>query len=546
MVEEFRKLLTDAHNASSPLKEIYGKYQASMRLGTSETDIRKLMEDLVREISMASSSLPITEQDKNLYHYLIRNTIFGGELLRRKSSSHAGGSSSSASSSDDDEKMVCLKPVNPADMKVSFKQIAGQDSVKRDIMKNYIFPISYPNLFVTKSNSMLFYGPPGTGKTLLAKATVKELGLSGGVLTAFFSPTPGDIKGSKHGQTEKNIDFLFKCAGEIIGKTSEYTSGIYSSSVIFIDEFDGIGGLKKDDAMMTLSVNSLLQKMDGMTKMEGVSVIAATNYPWNIEEALLRRFTARVFVDLPDTKARKFLLLEPLYKHFTYGMQDKPELIDHKNKLNYDFLTYLQTFGKYGCRYENDQYTAITKSYISELATKLGPNEKAIEIVEKIKDTSQEFYDPDDNEDELKIAQFGYSGSDISKVMDIAIQKAAFRAFKHGTFIKVEIAKDGGGKEQIFVYKPDEITVSSESKGIFTSSKTISKQKISEEIYTIHPNKAKDGFRLIEQKDYKKIRNFTICFEDIEEAISEYPSTIRSHNYVNLLNYKYRNVDIRN
>lgn len=391
-----------------------------------------------------------------------------------------------------------------------------------------------------------------THNTLLAKAAVYELKGN----TAFFTPTPGDIKGSKHGETEKNISFMFKCAEDIIGTISPLNTR-YTSSIIFIDEFDGIGGLKKGDNMMTLSVNALLQKMDGITKDDAkpVSVIAATNYPWNIEEAILRRFSSRVFVDLPDQKAREFMLLEPLHKYFIPPGELKTPLMQN-GKFNTSFLdTIAKMGGKYHCNRNKEgdpDYRSISYEDIVNFAVELGPSERAVEIVNQLK--NKQDYDPDLLESEEDRVDFGRSGSDISKIMDIAIQEAASRALTSGYFQKIDIKNGDVVIDYYYVSIPEDyievyikkVEVASSSMFGGTEIKERKKKRkikvTNTTLFVIDEDKLKKGseeYELIPHQDYNKIYNFSICQSDIVYAIEKYTSTINPKNYINLLRYKY-------
>jgi SpoVK/Ycf46/Vps4 family AAA+-type ATPase len=379
-----------------------------------------------------------------------------------------------------------------------------------------------------------------THNTLLAKATVAELR----GLTAFYDPTPGEIKGSKHGRTEKNINLIFDCACKIIGQPSPYVDENgnqlkYESSIIFIDEFEGLGGLKKGDPMMTLSVNTLLQKMDGMSSCPGVSVIAATNFPWNLEDAILRRFTNRVLIDLPDQTAREFLLLEPLYKYFYFPPMDEEEkkkkpLLLGNGTLDYSFLDKLKEYGETNC-YKfgggNVNYPIISKDFIKKCAEELGPNENGADLIEQIKNGSKSSgFDPaKENLDDIKV---GHSGSDISKIMDIAIQKAASRALENGTFIKVEpwSNEKSERRNEYFYISLKEPPASDSTRQKPTH--TIFKKEQLESGLVLIPNTAEERKRII---------NLSICEEDIEYAMHEYPSTIQIVNYLDLLIYRYQN-----
>lgn len=388
----------------------------------------------------------------------------------------------------------CQPPLPPS--KYTFKDIAGQEELKRDMKVNFIYPFTYPGLFKKKGN-ILLYGPPGVGKSFTAKAAVSEI-----KSVAFFAPTSGELKGKYEGETEKNIDTVFKCAEQTA------TSPKYNFSIIFLDEFDAIAAKGRgEDASLARSVNALLASMDGISSQENVSVLAATNYPWNIDDAIMRRFSARVFVDLPDEKARKFLIKQSLLENYYYpgiGM-DNPE---RKNNIEEteDFVPY-QLFEQFGlcedkkikvstykglsskmekrkvCYYVDDEF-------VNELVEMTGPTEEGKKVKVDIIDAKSEDY-------EDKAPMFGYSGSDISKMMETAIQISSFRALG-GNFIQ------GSGK----------------FKGYWIFNPNTKKGK----------NKDNIGNK-------SKLISFDLRKSDVTAALKRYTSTIRNDAYIELLKY---------
>ena len=234
---------------------------------------------------------------------------------------------------------------------LTFNDIAGQETAKEQIKKGILYPILNPGLFPISSKGILFYGPPGTGKTLLAKAFVNELQLEANrknkdIRILFYAPTGASLKGKFVGETEKNISKYFKCASKqatlcenaikkedgyyYMQKLDESGSPIYfknnkgilepimeavihngkkvsekkTIAVLFIDEIEAIAGSRGDDesGMMTNSVNTLLQMMDGVASYKNVVVMGATNYPWKLDDAILRRFDSKILVTLPKKK----------------------------------------------------------------------------------------------------------------------------------------------------------------------------------------------------------------------------------------------------
>ena len=223
------------------------------------------------------------------------------------------------SSNDDDEeddidwKEKCMQ-VHPLVFKgggdcIFYSDIAGLQKQKTMIKDTLIKPLIYPNLYPKIGKGFLLYGPPGTGKTLLAKASVNELQLADdSVKVLFFAPTGAELKGKYVGETEKRIKEAFVCASRKAcecEKDSEKTGASKKYiSVIFIDEVDSVAGDRSQDqtGLVANSVNTLLQMMDGIDSYDNVAVICATNYPWKLDSAVLRRLDTQVLLGLPETK----------------------------------------------------------------------------------------------------------------------------------------------------------------------------------------------------------------------------------------------------
>ena len=185
-----------------------------------------------------------------------------------------------------------------------FSSVAGLKKEKELFRTSLIYPLMYPNLYPKASRGILIYGPPGTGKTYIVKAAVNELqktDKSVGVL--FFAPSPGDLKGKYVGETEKKIEEWFTCASRAACSSQlDCNNDKKYISLIFMDEFDAIGPDRSTDTtgLAANSVNTLLQMMDGINSKQNVTVVAATNYPWNLDSAILRRFDTQILIDLPN------------------------------------------------------------------------------------------------------------------------------------------------------------------------------------------------------------------------------------------------------
>ena len=222
-----------------------------------------------------------------------------------------------------------------------FSDLAGLVTQKRLIKEALIYPLIYPNLYPKVGKGFLLYGPPGTGKTLLVKAAVNQLQvIDPNVKVLFFSPTGATLKGKYVGETEKRITEAFKCASKAACQCEGDNSSSKYLSIIFIDEIDSIAKDRNNDetGLIANSVNTLLQMMDGIESPENVAVIGATNYPWLLDAAVLRRFDTQILLGLPQSSQimdamtlsfNSFIKLKlrggSTYCQDTYGDKDEKE-----------------------------------------------------------------------------------------------------------------------------------------------------------------------------------------------------------------------------
>lgn len=203
---------------------------------------------------------------------------------------------------------------------LNFETMAGATREKSMVMNKFIYPLKYNFLYLTEENNVLLYGPPGTGKTLLAKSSVGELNKDPNFKFLFYNLSADAVRSKWEGGTEKNIANMFKeASNEAIKQQSEMVSkgnpNAVVKSVLFLDEVEAIAK-SREQGGEERAVTTLLQQMDGFKSSGNVLVMAATNFPWTLDSAFLRRFTSRVFVDLPDFIARVEVLADTLFSKY--------------------------------------------------------------------------------------------------------------------------------------------------------------------------------------------------------------------------------------
>ncbi|DAC43903.1 MAG TPA: CDC48 family AAA ATPase [Candidatus Thalassarchaeaceae archaeon] len=204
---------------------------------------------------------------------------------------------------------MAIKEVEPSALReiylevpeVSWDEVGGLQEIKDRLKESIEWPLTKPELFehfgINPPRGIVLFGAPGTGKTLLAKAIASEA-------KANFITIKGPELISKWvGESEKAVREVFKKAKQS------------SPSIIFLDEFESIAGIRRSSSgegsdVINRVVNQLLSSMDGVEGMEGVIVVAATNRPEMIDPALLRsgRFERVMHVPPPDPEALKAIL----------------------------------------------------------------------------------------------------------------------------------------------------------------------------------------------------------------------------------------------
>jgi transitional endoplasmic reticulum ATPase len=180
---------------------------------------------------------------------------------------------------------------------VTWKQVGGLEEVKQELKEAVEWPIKYPDLFerlrTKAAKGILLFGPPGTGKTLLAKAVANESECN------FIAIKGPELLSKWVGESEKGVREIFRKARQA------------SPSIIFFDEVDALvpkRGTYSGSSHVTESVVSqILTELDGMEELKNVTILAATNRPDMLDDALLRpgRLERHIYVPAPDEESRR-------------------------------------------------------------------------------------------------------------------------------------------------------------------------------------------------------------------------------------------------
>ncbi|KAK8521143.1 hypothetical protein V6N12_005054 [Hibiscus sabdariffa] len=190
--------------------------------------------------------------------------------------------------------------VAPGEIGVKFDDIGALEDVKKALNELVILPMRRPELFshgnlLRPCKGILLFGPPGTGKTLLAKALATEAGAN------FISITGSALTSKWFGDAEKLTKALFSFASKL------------APVIIFVDEVDSLlgarGGGFEHEATRRMR-NEFMAAWDGLRSKDSqrILILGATNRPFDLDDAVIRRLPRRLYVDLPDAGNRMKIL----------------------------------------------------------------------------------------------------------------------------------------------------------------------------------------------------------------------------------------------
>ena len=304
---------------------IYSQYEQTVKLAReaerkesfheSAALYRKAAE-LMRQYAECSGFPEICNQRKETAIKLDAKAldILGGNISSKKPVETHANSQTTASPEDDYESAIkdLIQKTN-----VSWDDIGGLDTTKEAIQSAYVMALAQKpeGHHFEPFRNILMFGPPGTGKTTLAAAT------AGNLNSTFFSTKGSSLLSKYYGESSKLVAALYKVARRM------------APSVVFIDEFEaltpqrGSGERSSDNKVVTEFLNTL----DGFEKYTDnsfVLTIAATNYPWLLDDAIVSRFKGMpIYIPLPDEEARKAIFNIHLLRKGQKSAVDIDELV---------------------------------------------------------------------------------------------------------------------------------------------------------------------------------------------------------------------------
>lgn len=197
------------------------------------------------------------------------------------------------------EDVIACDVINPDHIDVKFDSIGGLEAIKQALYELVILPLQRPELFshgklLSPQKGVLLYGPPGTGKTMLAKAIAKESG------AVFINVRVSNLMSKWFGDAQKLVGAVFSLAYKL------------QPSIIFIDEVDSFLGRRRttDNEATTNMKTEFMALWDGFATDQNarVMVLAATNRPSELDEAILRRLPQAFEIGVPNRRERAEIL----------------------------------------------------------------------------------------------------------------------------------------------------------------------------------------------------------------------------------------------
>ncbi|KAH6781472.1 hypothetical protein C2S51_006765 [Perilla frutescens var. frutescens] len=303
-IEEDRLTVISEGNLSIMHKVLKAHNLACMDLEHANVeDVIFIREKVEKIIGWATShylaSCPFPRVNKEKLH--IPNESIKLAILRLKDEGETESKKQSRSfehlAKDRHERSLISAVVHSEDIGVKFDDVGALENVKKLVHETVILPMRRPELFthgnlLRPCKGILLFGPPGTGKTLIAKALATESGAN------FINITTATITSKWVGETENLTRAVFSFASKL------------APVIIFIDEVDSLLGARGHNEYSSSRLNEFMTAWDGLKskERERILVIGATNRPYDLDDAVIRRMPRRIYVGLPDVENRSKIL----------------------------------------------------------------------------------------------------------------------------------------------------------------------------------------------------------------------------------------------
>ncbi|OYR45099.1 AAA family ATPase [Halorubrum sp. Hd13] len=291
---------TDAERVPEALRR-GGRFDREVEVAPlSVADRREALESVARDVPLAMD-VDFAETATRINGFVLADVTVLVDVALERAIRRDGRTA--VRQSDVDHAMDVVEPSGLRDVAVEFPSVAwddvgGLEAAKREIVRAVYWPLEYADRFeragIEPPSGVLLYGPPGTGKTLLARAAASLSDAN------FISVNGPELLDRYVGASEQAVRDLFATARE------------NAPAVVFFDEVDAISPKRRSDdtGAGERVVSQLLTELDGLEPLTDVVVVAATNRPDMIDEALLRpgRIEKTVETPLPDEPARREIL----------------------------------------------------------------------------------------------------------------------------------------------------------------------------------------------------------------------------------------------
>jgi len=286
----------------SAFKKAKKEYEEAVKKGDMETAKKKALEcsRILKQLSKYDEFNRESYLKKAKKWEALAKEVESGRFRKAKTKPMREGSSrpekgGEGEDSEEEKFKAYVRSNLIAKSKVKWSDIGGLEEVKALLMETVVIAALQRPESIQPWKGILLFGPPGTGKTLLASAA------AGSLNATFFSVKASNVLSKYFGESTKIISALYEVARE------------EAPSIVFMDEIDALttkrSGEQSEASRRMLS--TLLTELDGFQDKKSdllILTLAATNTPWDLDEAVLSRFPRRIYVPLPDKKATKEII----------------------------------------------------------------------------------------------------------------------------------------------------------------------------------------------------------------------------------------------